>query len=45
MTSSYARFDSLADAAAFCAVLVREGIVFEMRADGSRWLVELTGGY
>ena len=38
-------FDEVAEAATFCAELVRQGVTFTMRRDGARWLVTLTGGY
>jgi uncharacterized protein with PhoU and TrkA domain len=41
----FAIFDDLSDAARFIAALVREGVTFDMCADGSRWRVTLTGGY
>lgn len=38
-----ARLDTLQDLAVFCSALIREGIAFTVRADGTRWLVEMTG--
>jgi hypothetical protein len=38
-----AYFDDVADAATFCAALIREGIAFEMCASGTRWAVRMTG--
>jgi hypothetical protein len=33
------------DLAKIIAALVREGLTFEAQQKGSRWLIELTGGF
>lgn len=40
---SRAKFDDIAQAAQFCAELVRQGIAFEMHACGDTFIVVMTG--
>lgn len=43
---STATFSDVVEMAKFCAELVRQGIVFHVKAwDDTSWVVEMTGGY